>query len=168
VLDEMTGRLHDLDEVVRRHVRGHADRDAARAVDEEVRDRRGQHLGLLVAVVVVRNEVDDVLVEVLRHRHRGRREPRLGVAGGGGAVVERAEVAVSVDERHAQRERLGEAHEGVVDGRVAVRMELAHDLADDSSRLDVAAIGPQAHVAHHVEDAALHGLEPVTGVGKRT
>ena len=63
--------------------------------------------------------------------------PGLGVARGGGAVVERAEVAVAVDERQAHRERLGHPHEGVVDRLVAVRVVLAHDLADDAAGLHV-------------------------------
>ena len=129
---QVPGGADDLDEVVRRHVRGHADRDAARAVDEQVRVGGRQHLGLGELVVVVRHEVDDVLVEALGHRQGGGGEPGLGVARRGGAVVERAEVAVAVDERHAQRERLRHAHEGVVDRRVAVRVQLAHHLADDA------------------------------------
>ena len=103
VVEQVAGGADDLDEVVRRHVGRHADGDAARAVDEQVRVRGRQHLGLRELVVVVRHEVDDVLVEALGHRERGGREPRLGVARRGGAVVERAEVAVAVDERHAQR-----------------------------------------------------------------
>ena len=157
---------HDLHEVVGGHVGGHADGDAARAVDEEVREGRGQHIGLQELVVVVRDEVDDVLVEVLRQRERGGGEPGLGVARGGGTVVERAEVAVAVDQRDAQGEVLRHPHQGVVDGAVAVRVQLSHHLAGDARGLDVTAVGPQAHLGHHVEDAALHRLEAVPGVGE--
>ena len=167
VVEQMDRRRDDLDEVVRCHVGRHADRDAGRAVDEQVRVGGGQHGGLLELPVVVRDEVDDVLVEVLGEGERRRREARLGVAGSGGTVVERAEVAVAVDERHAQRERLREAHERVVDRRVAVRVELSHHLADDARALDVPAIGTKAHVGHLVQDAALDGLQPVAGIGQR-
>jgi hypothetical protein len=74
---------------------------------------------------------------------------------------------VAVDERHPEGERLRHAHERVVDGRVTVRMQLAHDLADDAGRLHVAAIGSQAHLVHLVEDAPLHRLQPVARVGQR-
>ena len=167
VLEQMDRRRDDLDEVVRRHVRRHADRDAGRAVDEQVRVGRGQHRGLLELAVVVGDEVDDVLVEVLGEGERRGREPGLGVPRRGGAVVERAEVAVAVHERHAQRERLREAHEGVVDRRVAVRVQLSHDLADDARALDVPAVGTKAHVGHLVQDASLHRLQPVAGVRER-
>ena len=40
VVDQVPQRLHDLDEVVRGDVGGHADRDAGGAVDEQVRQRR--------------------------------------------------------------------------------------------------------------------------------
>ncbi len=166
VVDEVTCGADDVDEVVRHHVRRHADRDAARAVDEQVREGRGEHGRLHELVVVVRYEVDDVLVEALDHRERGRGEPGLRVAGGCRTVVERSEVAVPVDERHPQRERLRHAHHRVVDGGVAVGVELAHHLARDAGRLHVAAVGAEAHLAHLVQDAALHGLEAVARVGQ--
>ena len=149
---------------MRRHVGRHADGDAGRAVDEQVREGRGQHRRLLELAVVVRDEVHDVFVEVLREGEGGWGEACLGVARSRGAVIERAEVAVPVHERHAQREGLGEAHEGVVDGCVTVRVQLSHDLADDAGALDVSAIGPQAHVGHLEQDAALNRFEAVPGV----
>jgi hypothetical protein len=124
-------------------------------------------VGLGELVVVVGHEVDDVLVEPLAHRDGGGAHARFGVARGGGAVVEGAEVAVPVDERHAHREVLREAHERVVDRRVAVRVQAPHDVADDARALDVPAVGAQAHLRHLEQDAALHGLEPVTRVGER-
>jgi hypothetical protein len=63
---------------VGRHVRGHADRDAGRAVDEQVREGGGQDVGLLELPVVVGDEVDDVLVEVLGEGE-GRRGRRASV-----------------------------------------------------------------------------------------
>ena len=45
-------------------------------------------------------------------------------------------------------------------------VQLTHDFADHAGALDVALVGAQAHLLHHVEDAALHGLEAVAGVGQ--
>ena len=64
--DEVAGTGDDLAQVVRRHVGCHADRDAGGAVDEQVRERCGQHGGLQELVVVVGHEVDDIFVEVGR------------------------------------------------------------------------------------------------------
>ena len=87
VVDQVAGAGHDLDEVVRRHVRGHAHGDAARAVHEQVGDGGGQHFGLGELVVVVRNEVDHVFVEPVDHAERGGVEAGLGVPGCGRAVI---------------------------------------------------------------------------------
>ena len=86
------------------------------------------------------------------------------MAAGGSAG--RAEVAVPVDERVAQRERLAHADQRVVDGDVAVRVVLAHDLADEAAALHEAAVGRQVHEVGAPEDAPVHGLEAVAGVGQ--
>ena len=138
------------------------------AVDEQVREARRQHDRLLRAAVVGRAEVDRVLVDVAQHLAGEAREPRLGVAHRrGGVAVDVAEVPVAVDERVAHRERLREPDERVVDGAVAVRVVLAHHLADDLRTFDVLALRPEAHLVHHVQDAAVDGLQAVAHVGQR-
>ena len=166
VVEQVAGRVQDLAEVVRDEVGGHADGDAGGAVDEQVRDGGREHDRLGLAAVVVGPEVDDVLVEAGGHVHGGAGEPCLGVAHGRRAVVEGAEVAVPVDHRQAQGERLRHADEGVVDRRVAVRMQPAHDLADDAGALDVPAVGSQSHLRHLEQDAPLDRLQAVARVGQ--
>ena len=85
----------------------------------------------------------------------------------GGVVVDRAEVALAVDERVAQREVLRHADERVVDRRVAVRVVLAHHVADDAGALDVRAVRLQAVLVHREQDAAVDGLQAVADVGQR-
>ena len=86
---------------------------------------------------------------------------RRAVVGVGGA-----EVPVAVDQRVALGEVLRHAGERVVDRGVAVRVELAHDVADRGRALLVLAIGAQATCVHAVEDPAVHRLQAVTRVGK--
>ncbi len=160
----MAQGLDDLDEVVRRDVGRHPDRDPGRAVDDQVGDRRGQDRRLGLARVVVGLEVDGVLVDRGGHRDGRRQHPALGVAHRRWGVVGGAEVAVTVDEGHPHRPRLREAHECVIDRGVAVRVQATHHLADDPSALDVPAVGTQAHVVHRVEDPPLHRLEAVAGI----
>ena len=116
LVDEHDERVHDLGEIVRRDVRGHSDRDARRAVDDEVRDARGEHRGLLERLVEVRREVDGVLVDVGEHLVRDLRQTRLGVTHRRRRVaVDRAEVPLPVHERVAQGELLDHADQGFVD-----------------------------------------------------
>ena len=161
-------RVADLAEVVGRDVRGHPDGDARRAVDEQVRQLRREDRRLLLRPVVVRDEVDGLLVDVGQHLGRDRGQPRLGVAHRRGPVaVDRAEVALAIDQRVAHREVLGQPDEGVVQGDVAVRVVLAHDLADDRGALAVGARAAEAHLAHRVQDPAVDRLEAVADIGQR-
>ena len=160
--------LGDLAQVVRRDVGGHADRDAGGPVDQQVRVARRQDRRLLRPAVVVRLEVDGVLLDVADHLERERRHPALGVPHGGRRVVaRRAEVALAVDQRRAHHPRLREADQGVVDRGVAVRVVLTHDVTDDARALREAAVGAVAAVVHRVEHPAVHRLEAVAYVGQR-
>ena len=82
-------------------------------------------------------------------------------------AVDRAEVALPVNQRVAQRKRLRHAHHRVVHRGVAVRMILAEHLADHLGALHVLAVVQQAHVVHRVQNAAVHRLQAVAHVGQR-
>ena len=168
IVDQSEDRVDHLREMVRRDVRRHADRDPGGAVDEQVREPRRQDDRLLARLVVVRPEVDRVGVDVAEQLGREPREAALGVAHRRRrVVVERAEVALPVDERVAHRERLREPDERVVDRGVAVRVVGAHHLADDPRALLVRPVRLHAGLVHRVEHAAVHRLQPVAHVRER-
>src|SRR5699024_11897774 len=118
----------DLAQVVRGDVRGHAHGDARGAVDQQVREPRGQDHRFLVAPVVVVLEVDGALFDVPDHLHGQGCHLALGVTGRGRTVVTGGtEVALAGHQRIAHRPRLHEADHGIVDRRITVRVALAHD-----------------------------------------
>ena len=69
VVDEGADAVHDLAEVVRRHVGGHAYGNARAAVDQQVGEGAGEDHGLGGGVVVVGLEVHRVLVQVIHEHH---------------------------------------------------------------------------------------------------
>ena len=169
VVDVGHAGVYHLGEVVRGHVGGHAHGDAAGAVHQQVRYARGHHGGLLQGVVEVVRHVDGLLVDVLHHVLAYLAQAALGVSHGCGAVaVHRAVVALPVDEHVAHGPGLRQAHQGAVDGRVAVRVVLTQHLAHHSGRFLIRFVRrvPQPH--HAVEDAAVHGFETVAHIGKGT
>jgi hypothetical protein len=168
VVDIGDAGVDHLAEIVRRHVGGHADGDAAGAVDQQVGKARRQHDGLVLGVVVVGLELDGVLVDVVEQRVGRAGEAHFGVAHGRRRVaVDGAEIALAVDQRQAQREFLRHAHQRVVDRLVAVRVILADDVADDAGRLAVGLVPVVAVLVHREQDAPVHGLQAVAHVGQR-
>ncbi len=134
IVEHRDGRRADLAQVVGRDVGRHADGDPGAAVDEQLRHLGRQHDRLLGRAVVVGAKVDRPLLDLVEQVHRQRRQARLGVAVRGRRIaVERAEVAVPVDQRDAHRERLRQADHRLVAGRVAVRVELAEHVPHDRS-----------------------------------
>ncbi len=153
---------------MRRYRGRHADGDALRAVGEEIRKRRRQHHRLLRHAVVVRPEVDGVFIDAVEQKPRHFGQARFGVAVGGGVIaVDIAEIALPVDQRIARREILREAHQRVIDRLIAVRMEITHHVADDLCRFLESGAGIEPQQPHAVENAPMHGLEPVARVRQR-
>src|SRR5213079_273792 len=100
---------------------------------------------------------DRLLVDTGHELESQRRQPTLRVPhrGWAGVRIGRPEVAVPVDEWMTQAEVLHHASQGVVDGTLAVGVELAHHVADHTGALGVRSVGPQTLVVHPVEDAAV-------------
>ena len=139
-----------------------------RAVDEQVGQPRRQHRRLLLLAVVVRDEIDGFLVDVGEELVRDLLQPALRVAHRGGVVaVDRAEIALAVDQRVAQREFLRHPHERVVDRHVAVRVVFPHHVADDARAFHVRAVEDDVGLVHRVQHAAMDRLEAVADVRQR-
>ncbi len=168
IVDERDRSVDDLAEIVRRNIRRHADGDAACAVDQQIRKARRQHLRLRLAAVIVFLEVDGVLVDVVEQRHRRPRQAALGVAHRRRRIaVDRAEIALPVDQHQAHGEVLRHAHQRVVDRLIAVRVIFAHHIADHARGLHVFLVGRMALLVHRVENAPVHRLEAVARIGQR-
>ena len=168
VREQRQAGVDRLGEVVRRDVGRHADRDPRRAVDEQVRQPRRQHRRFLLLAVVVGDEIDRLAFDVGEELGGDARQPALGVAHRRRVVaVDRAEVALAVDERVAHREVLRHPHQRVVDRGVAVRVVLAHHVADHARALHVRPVPDDVRFLHRVEHAAVHRLQAVAHVGER-
>ncbi len=146
----------------------HADRDALRSVGQQIRERARQHHRLFGEAVIVRTEVDRVLVDALEQKPRDLGHARFGVAIGGGVIaVDIAEVPLPVDQRIAGREVLREPHQCVVDRLIAVRMEVTHHVAHDLCGLLGRRARIQPQQVHAVQDAAVDRLQPVPRIRQR-
>ena len=141
---QIDGRIVDIGQagvdhfaqIVGRDVGRHADRDAGRAIDQQIGKARRQHDGLALAAVVIVLELDRVLVDILGQGMGDLGAARLGVAHGRRRIaVDRAEIALPVDQGHAHGEILRHAHQRVIDRLVAMRMIFAHHIADDRADL---------------------------------
>jgi len=158
-----------LGQVVRRDVGRHAHGDAGGAVHEQVRDTRGQHRRLELLAVVVRPEVDRLAFDVGEQLRGELLEAAFRIAVGRRRVaVDRAEVALPVDQRVAHGEVLRHAHQRLVGRRVAVRVVLAQHLPDDARALHVGAVPDVVRLVHRVQHPAVHRLQAVPDVRQRT
>ena len=165
IVGERNAGVDHLAEIVRRDIGRHADRDAAGAVDQKVGEARRQHRRLAFGIVVIGLEIDGLLVEIVEQRHRRFGEARFGIPIGGRRIaVDRAEIALAVDQRQAHGKILRHAHQRVIDRLVAVRMIFADHVADDTRRFHVFLVGRIAVLVHRIEDAPMHGLEPIARV----
>ena len=151
-----------------RDVGGHANSDPRASIDQQVRESAGQNSGLESPTVVVRGEVDGLLIDIPHHLHCQLGHPALGVALGCGRVVPwRTKVSLALHEWVPKTPRLRESDESVVDRTVSMRVVTAHYVADHSCALGEVTVRPISTVVHRVQNPAVHRLESVAHVGQR-
>ena len=155
IVDQEQRGVAQLGGVVRRDRGRHADRDALRAVGQQIGKRARQHHRLVLAAVIGRAEIDRVLVDAVDQQPRDLGQARFGVAHGRRVIaVDVAEIALPVDQRIALREILREPHQRVVDRLVAMRMEFADHVADDVRRFLERRAGIEPQQPHGVTGCA--------------
>ena len=163
VVDQVDAGRHHLAQVVGQDVGRHADGDARRAVQQDVRQPGGERDRLAQGPVEVGHPLGRAHLELGEQHVSVGRQAGLRVAHGREVlgVVDRAPVALAVDQRVAVGKRLRQQHHGLVAGAVAVRVVLAEHVADRAGGLLVLGRRAQPQLAHGVDDAALHRLQPV-------
>ena len=168
VVDDAHDRIDRLTQVMRRDIGRHTDRDTGRSVDQKVRVARGKNRRFLLRLIKVRDKIDRVFIDIGDHLRGDLRQARLCVSHSRGAVaVDRAEVAVSVDQRIARRPLLSHVDEGPVDGGVTVRVIFTHRITDDTGAFTMRLIRTVVQLDHGVQNAALNRLESVADVRQR-
>ena len=168
VIDIGKAAIDHFAQIVRRNIGRHADGNAARAVDQQVWEARGQYGRLAPRTVVIVREIDRVLVEIVEQRVGDPREPRFGISHAGRRIgVHRTEVALTIDQGHAQRPVLRHAGERVVNRGIAVRVIVAHHVADDLGALAIGAPGHEAAFLTGEQDPTVNRLQTVAHIGQR-
>ena len=169
IVDLRADAIDHFDEIVRRHVRRHADGDAGAAVDEKIWKRRRENGRLGPRLVVVRDEIDRVLLHVGHERGAEMRHARLGVTHRRRRIAfDRAEVALAIDQPLAHRPRLRHVHERRINHRFAVRVIVtARVTANFRAFTMLPPARKERQVVHRVKNSALRWLEPVARVGQR-
>ena len=152
---------------MRRNIRGHADRDPGRTVEQQVGQAGGQDERLLERAIEVIAKIDRIFVDVGQHFLGHPAQAGLGIALSRRRIaVHRAKVALPVDKRVAHGEILRQAGHGIVHCHIAVRVVLAQHFADDAGGFFIRGVRPDAHIVHGVEDAAVNWLETIARVRK--
>ena len=154
---------------MRRDIGGKTDGYARRTVDQKIGETSGQHIRLEYRVVEVPRPTHRVLVYIAQKLERERREPRLGITHSRRTVaVDRAEVTVPVHEHRTHIERLRHSHHCLVNGAVAVRVELTQAVAYDTRALFIRFVGRDAELLHGIQYTTLNGLQSVLDARQRT
>ena len=105
-------RVDHLAQIVAGDVGRHAHGDTAAAIDQQIGEARRQDRRFALGIVVVVAEIDGVLVEIVQKRSGDLFHAHFGVTHGGGHIaVDRAEIALPIDQRHAHGKVLRHAHQ---------------------------------------------------------
>ena len=157
LLDDLNLCFQQLDEVVRQNAGGQAHGDALGAEHQEQRELGRQGHRLLVASVVARNKVGQILVEQFVARQFGQTTLNISRRRRIVACEDVAEVALAFNEIAL----VGQCDQRVTDGGVAMRVVL-HRMAHHVGDFDEASV---VLFLECIEDTTLDRLETVGDVG---
>jgi hypothetical protein len=136
VADQRQTPFDQFIQIMGRNIRGHANRDPACAIGQQVGECRRQDHRFFQRAVIIRAEIHSILGQPLEQRLGRFGHPRFGVARGGGVVaVDIAEIPLPVDQRVADVEILRQTRHRVINRGVPVRVIVAHHVACDLGRL---------------------------------
>ena len=159
--------VEHLVEVVWRHVRRHTNCDPGASVDQQIRNPCWQNQGLALASVIVGAEINGFAVNVGEQFVGNSTEPDLGVTHRCGIVaVDRAKVALAVDQQITQREMLRHSDDRVVNRAVAMRVVFTNDIADDPCTLLVRPVPVVVEFMHCKQHATMNRLESIPNIGQ--
>ena len=150
-------RVAEFVEIVGQNLRGKSHGDALGTLRQQQRKLHGQRNRFFVATVVTELPLGGFRVE--HHVEREFRQPRLDISASRRVVA--CEDVSPVSLRIDQQVFLPQLHERILDGSVAVGVEL-HRVPHDVRYFVISAI---VHPLHRVHNAALHGFETVLNVG---
>jgi hypothetical protein len=168
VAQQVQAGVHHLVQVVRRDIGGHADRNTAGAIHQQIGKLARQHFRFFFGTVVIVLKVDSFLVDIGQHFMRNFGQPDFRITHCGRVVsIHGAEVALAVDQHVAHGKVLRQSHDGVVDRLVAVRMVFTDHVTHDTGRFLVRPVPVVIEFVHGVQHAPVHGLEAVACIGKR-
>ncbi len=158
-----------LAQVVRRDVGGHADGDAARAVDQQVGELGRQHDRLLQRAVVVLAELDGLLVEVVEQRTA--RPWRAGTRCSARPPADRRRRSRSCPGRRPAAGAWRNPAPCAPARRRSARLPCGWNLPITSpttrAHFTYFLFQSSAQLVHAEQDAPVHGLEAVAHVGQR-
>src|SRR5258708_3059089 len=154
-------------EIVRHHIGGHPDGDAAGAIHQQLGETGRQDRGFRERVIKVGLEVHRFLVDVFEHvfglamkavfniPHRRSTVPLLIT-----------KVTLAVHQQIAHTPFLGHTDHGVKDGGVPVGVIFTHHFPDDTGGFLMRFVAVIAEFVHAVEDTSMYGLHHLPDIAK--
>ena len=128
----------------------------------------GKTVGSVRRLVVIRDEIDRVLVHVGHERGAEMGHARFGVTHRRGRIAfDGTEIALAVDQPFAHRPRLRHVDERRINHRFAVRVIVTAGVAADLCAFTMLPSGKERQVVHRVENSALRWLESVARIRQR-
>ncbi len=151
-----------------RDIRGHADSNTARTIDQHIGEACGKNRGFLLLAIVIVLKIDGVLVDIGQQEGGRLVHADFGIAHRGGVIaIHGAEIALTIQERQRHRERLRHAHKRVIDRAIAMRVVLTHHIANRTGRFAIGFFMGVIGLMHREKDAAVNRFETVPQIGNR-
>jgi len=133
MIDQINQPITDLNQIVRRNITGHADCDSRRTVDQKVRKLGWQDLRHQQALIIVRNKIDGVFINVSQEFFGQTRHSDFGITHGRRWVtIDRTKITLTVNQWIAKAEVLSHSDQSIINRSISMWVIFTNDIADNA------------------------------------
>ena len=160
-------RIQNLSWVMRRDIGGHANRNAARAIDQQIGEGRRQNPRFIHAFIIIRLEIHRVFVNTCQQCAGCGGKARFGVAHRRRRIaINRTKIPLPINQGQTHGKGLRHTHQRIINRSIAMRMVFTHHIANHARRFAIGLVSCVAGFLHGKQDAPMDRLQPIAHIGQ--
>ena len=166
IFNQGDGGINDFIQVMRWNIGGHTNRNAGRAIDQQSGNPGWHNQWLVFGFIVIWTEVDGFLGKISQQFMGQFRHADFGITHGCcGITVYRTKVTLAIHQHVTHCKRLRHTNDGVVNGRITVRMIFTNYITHHAGGFFVCLVPVITQFTHGKKHTPVYRFQTIPDIG---